>query len=502
VADARNQNKFKHRDSIFGIDTHSKIFNILLILLCFLFLAVVRVGVNQTLSGDEPAYLLMDYSLVHYGNLNLSKSYNNKDYLSFAPNYNSIEGSPAPGTKAPAKDYSQHGIGLPVFLLPGFSLAPLILHSVNLAARYGAVFEMLLLATAVVVLTWIWTKRVTKNRKVAYIASALLAISYFFSGLAGYIYPDMLISALVLVALILIERYYSKLILQIVLGVILGFLVLVHIKTLDLVLPTLAILSYQLWKSKRKLPWATFLIVALFVAYYFITYHQWFGIWGIQTASGSGGSQFGDNPLMSISAMLFDSFRGFLVYNPIMILIFLGLPLWFKFNRKSLLITLAATLPSIAVLSLFFQWNGGDAPLGRYIIDFLPVYIPALAFAIEALGRVWQKIGVSILAVVTLLITIDATIKKWPLIDPGLIANKIRSPLFIQIQQHTGIALDRFLPMTSQYLFFHTVFIDKHGLLKTIVCWLVVITFFVYGVYLARGRKRNKAATSRLKTAN
>ncbi|HEV2402962.1 MAG TPA: hypothetical protein VGS08_02055 [Candidatus Saccharimonadales bacterium] len=453
---------------------------------------------NQPLSGDEPAYMLMDYSVAHDGTFNLSKGYNDKAFQSFTPGSPTIEGSPAPGTQAPAKDYSQHGIGLPLFLLPGFSLGTLLTSSVHLAARYGAVLEMLLLATGVIVLTWIWTNEVTKNRRVAYIASGLLAISYFFSGLAGYIYPDMLTSALLLGAMIMVERYYSTLLLQILLGIILGFLVLVHIKTLDLVAPVLLVLSYKLWKTNHRLPWATFLVVALFVAYYFISYHQWFGVWGIQTANGSGGSQFGDNPLMSVSAMMFDSFRGFLVYNPVMILIFLGLPVWFKKSPKSLGVALVATLPSIAVLSYFFQWNGGDAPLGRYIIDVLPVYIPALAFAIEILTRSWEKVFIVLASLATFLITVDATFGRFPLIDPGLEANMTRSPLFIQLQQHTGLAIDRFLPMASQYLFYHTTFIDKHGLMKTIFWWLVVLAFFIYGIYLARGRGHKAPVKKRL----
>lgn len=496
AANSETEKDTKRNDSIFVIDTHSKLFNILLIVLCFLFLGIVRVVVNQPISGDEPAYLMMDYSLVHNGTFNLSKAYNDKDYLSFTPGSTSIQGSPTTGTKAPAKDYSVHGIGLPLFLLPGFTLAPVILPNVSLAARYGAVFEMLLLATLVIILTWVWTKQITKNRKVAYIASGLLAITYFFSGLAGYFYPDMLTSALLVLAMILVERYYSKLIIQVVLGFILGFMVLVHIKTLALVIPVLLVLSYVLWTKKRKLPWSTFLIVAVFVAYYLVTSHQWFGYWIAPTGNGAGGSTFGDNPLMSISAMLFDSYRGLLVYNPILIFIFLGLPLWFKKNRRVLIMTISVTILYFIGLSLYFQYNGGDAPLGRYLIDILPLYIPALAFAIEALKKPWQKFLVCLAAVVTFLITIDATNKKFPLVDPGATTNLQRSPLFIQIQQHTGIAFDHFLPRTSQYLFYHTVFIDKRGLLKVMVCWLVVLAFLVYGVYLARSKDKPRHSTT------
>jgi hypothetical protein len=501
VADSVKKRDAKHSDTILGLNTHSKLFNIALIVICFLFLGVVRVVVNQPISGDEPAYMLMDYSLVHYGTFNLSKGYNDENYLSFTPhNTVSIQGSPAQGTRAPAKDYSVHGIGLPLFLTPGFTLAPPVIDSMYLAARDGAVFEMLLLATFVVVLTWIWTKQITKNRKVAYIASGLLATSYFFSGLAGHFYPDMLTSALFLSALILIERYYTKLTFQILIGFILGFMLLVHIKTLGLVIPVLLVLSYRLWTTKHKLPWTTFLIVAVFFLYYLVTLHQWFGVWGLSTGNAASGSAFGDNPLMSTSSMLFDSYRGLLVYNPIMIFIFLGLPLWFKHNRRTLFITVASTLPYLIGLSFYYQWNGGDAPFGRYLIDILPAYIPALAFAIYALKEPWQKMLVTFATVASLLITIEATIKKFPLIDPGPVTNLQRAPLFIQLQQYTGIAFDHFLPRTSQYLFNRTVFIDKHGLVKVIVCWLVVIAFFLYGVYLARYKKQGKAFSGHLKT--
>jgi 4-amino-4-deoxy-L-arabinose transferase-like glycosyltransferase len=495
ATNSETQKDTKRKDSFFIIDTRSKLFNILLILLCFLFLGIVRLVGNQPISGDEPAYLLMDYSLVHNGTFNLSKAYTDKDYLSFSPGASSIQGSPAPGTKAPAKDYSVHGIGLPLFLSPGFALAPVVLTSKPIAAADGATVMMLLLATLVIVLTWVWTKQITKNRKVAYIASGLLAITYFFSGLAGHFYPDMLTSALLVLAMILVERYYSKLIVQVVLGFILGFMVLVHIKTLALVIPVLLVLTYVLWTNKRKIPWPTLSIVAVFVAYYLITSHQWFGYWIAPTGNGAGGSTFGDNPLMSISAMLFDSFRGLLVYNPILIFIFLGFPLWFKNNRRALIMTISVTILYFIGLSLYFQYNGGDAPLGRYLIDILPLYIPALAFAIEALKKPWQKFLVCIAAVVTFLITIDATNKKFPLVDPGATANLQRSPLFIQIQQHTGIALDHFLPRTSQYLFYHTVFIDKHGLLKIIVCWLVVLAFIIYGIYLSRSKNKPRHST-------
>jgi hypothetical protein len=465
----QDNQKFK-ADGIIRINTYSKWFNLLLIGLCFFFLLAVRLQVNNPTNGDEPHYLIMDYALVHDHNLNLKGTYKNERYFSFFP-YHGLkpQGNPKIVSPGASKVYSPHGIGMPLLLAPGFFLA----------AKSGAVFEMVLMATVVVWLTWVWTKQVTKNRKLAYVAAALLTICYSFNGLAGYIYPDILIAAATLVSLIMINEYQQKPIFQLLLGLTLGFLILLHIRNLDIVLPALVVLGYKLWQSKRQLPWLTGLVVLAFIAYFFVSLHQWFGVWNISTAYGPGAVSFGHKQMLSnVSAMLFDSNRGLLIYNPV--IVFIGLPLWLKQKRESLLTILAILVPSIVILAFFNQWGGGAAPNGRYIIDFLPAFIPAIAFAIDEIDRLWQRLAVFLLATLTFLITLDATLMKFPVIDISI--PNPRSPLFAQIQRHTGLAIDHLIPTYSNV----TTLLSRHGLLKLSAAYIVVVVLIAYGYFLSR----------------
>ncbi|MGH9392458.1 MAG: hypothetical protein ACRD1Z_22880, partial [Vicinamibacteria bacterium] len=69
-----------------------------------------KVGV----SGDEPHYLLMTYSVLHDFDLAVQNNYGAEDYRSF------YQGKIGPRLAA-GTPYSVHGIGVPLLLLPGYA---------------------------------------------------------------------------------------------------------------------------------------------------------------------------------------------------------------------------------------------------------------------------------------------------------------------------------------------------------------------------------------------
>lgn len=457
-----------------NLSRHSWI-GIFLIGLCFVFLSVIRLHINQPLGGDEPIYILMDYSMVHDHDLNLKNEYQKQSWLTFMPWLSPIpQGNKDIINMQAAKVYSPHGVGIAFFLLPGFFFA----------AQHGAIILMVLLATLVVWLTWIWTKQITKSRVAAYLAAGSLSICYFFTGLNGFIYPDMMIAALSLATLIILDKYYRSFLFQILLGCVLGFFILVHIKTLIIVGPALLVLTYKLWKDKRPLPWLTYIIVALAMAYFFLTLHAWFGLWNPNQVWGTETTvSFGQHPLTNITVMLFDSYRGLLIFNPITLLVFVGLPIWFKRFRQTLLLTLAVLLPSIILLISFSNFHGGDAPIGRYIVEFLPAFMPALGLVIMCVTRWWHKTIIALLAILTFLVTLDNFITKFPPVDMSKFLT--RSQLFAQIDHHTGIALDNIIPTYSHI----PTLLGDYGILKVAVCYLLLIAAVVYGFYLNKSYK-------------
>lgn len=455
-------------DDTFVINTHSRWFNVVLILICFFFMLGARLIVNPPATGDEPHYLIMDYSLLHDHDLSLANNYDHHTPLGLTPNPPfSYQGWPHVEARFANKQYSAHGHGLPLILLPGFLLGQ----------ATGAMLEMVLIATGVVVLTWVWTKQVTKNRKLSYVAAGLLAACYFFNTQSGSIYPDLLIAALSLIALITIDRYYRNPHFRLLTSIVLGFLVIVHLKAILITVPALLVLCFKVWRTERRLPWAAIAIVVAFIAYYFLTLHQWFGVWSLSQVEG--GQSFGASPLHNASAMLFDVNRGLLVYNPIFLLLFVGLPLWLKQRAESLIITLVILLPTIGALCMIPNWNGSASPTGRYLMEFLPAFIPAIVFALEKLNQSWQRVVTILLGVTTLFISLDFIVRRFPQINNSLYFT--RPKLFEQIQAHTGLAFDRFLPAYSN----NTTLISQHGLLKLAVGYLVVGILLLYGCYLS-----------------
>jgi hypothetical protein len=213
--------------------------------------------------------------------------------------------------------------------------------------------------------------------------------------------------------------------------------------------------------------------------YFEVTLYQWFGSWNLSAIEG--GQGFGDNPLHNISAMLFDSNRSLLMYNPILLLLFIGLPLWFRKRRESLLVTGIVLAPSIIVLCIIPNWSGSAAPTGRYIIDFLPAFIPALAFAIDRMRALWQRVLIGVLALLTFLITLDATLMRFPIIDGSMLVT--RSPLLSQAERHTGLKLDNAFLTYSNYKEGHLV--SSHNRTKLLAGYLIVISVTGYGYYLS-----------------
>ncbi|MGH7194714.1 MAG: hypothetical protein ACREJM_14440 [Candidatus Saccharimonadales bacterium] len=444
---------------------------LLLLGLCFVFLLFVRLYVDHGVTGDEPHYLLMDYSLVHDHDFNLRNNYAHEDYLKFYPVALGTKNQVAPAGTGRAV-YSIHGAGVPLLLLPGFWLA---------GAR-GAEVEMVLVAVATVWLTWIWAYEMTGRPRASAVAAGLLAVNSFFAGLAGYIYPDMPIAALTLAALIIIARYFDSTRWQVLFGVIMVAMVFMHFKTLDLALPLLAALVYRSWRAGRGLPWAAILSSGLLLIAFFIGFHHWYGVWDPEHIYPPNIS-LKTSPLRNVPAMLFDVKRGALIYNPALLLMLVGLGAWFRQKKEMFLLTLLAIVPSMAVLAVFNAWEGGYAPTGRYMIDFLPALFPAVAFAVVLLKANWQKAAVALIVLATLFITLESTFIKAPYINGE--QYRPHSAFFNELQQQTGIGFQHLLPNYSKYVTLD----DRHGQLKLLIGWLAVLSFAGYGYYLSRPLK-------------
>ena len=435
-----------------------------LLLTSLISLLATRTYVNHPVTGDEPHYLLMDYSLIHDGDLNLRNNFLNKDYLRYYPAY--IDPTLQVGSGQVSNNsshwYSIHGIGLPLILAP----------FVWLDGKDGAVFAMVIMSVVVIWLTYVWSKLITRSNKLGVISAASLLACYFFNGLAGYIYPDIPIAAMTLAALIIFEKHRTRHLYQFWIGGILGILVLLHFKSLAIAAPMIVAITYVLWKEKREIPWAVYFPFFVIISLFFLFTHRWFGVWNPSQIYPST-VNLGASPVHIVSALLFDSLRGLLIYNPILLVIFIGLPIWLARNKRSLLVTLFCLLPSIGLLSVFNQWQGGDAPTGRYVLDFLPAFMPAVGLTVQELKNSWQKAAIIVLFLLTLSVSAYYTLTKQP-----YVRNETRSPMFARLEERTGVPFDRLLPTFSN----QTKILNPSSKISVVGGYFALLGLGIYGL--------------------
>ncbi|HEV2402956.1 MAG TPA: hypothetical protein VGS08_02025 [Candidatus Saccharimonadales bacterium] len=413
---------------------------------------------------------MMDYDLVHNHSLNLRSVYAKQEYRGFFPSYLDPLGQVDEVqlfANSP-KLYSSHGIGLSVLTLPGYVLGQ----------AKGVEIEMVLTSVLVVWLSWVWVKVTTGNRKLAYLSSGALTTGLFFSEAAGYIYPDIPIAALILGALIILHKYYNKPWPQFAFGLLVGILPFFHLKTLSIAAPLLLIITYRWWRHKKSLPWPAYYSAVPLLVLFFISQHAWFGVWN-PSAIYSLSSTFTLSPINSVPAMLFDYKLGLLTYSPILLLVFVGIVPWAKKSLISFLIALVALLPSLLMMTGFNGWQGGASPAGRYFMEFVPALMPALAFAIDALRRNWQRISVALLWLIGVTFTIIALVTKAPYSDDT--DTHSLPPIFVSIQNQTGLEAYKLFP---KYTKVSTDVVGSKTRLKAVIGSIVVAASVGYGYIL------------------
>lgn len=462
--------KLRVKTKITPFNTRVSLIGLALIAVVAVMLYGIRQHVSHPISGDEPHYLLMDYSLKVDGDLDLKNNYINQDYFRYYPAYTPNHVSPRNLEQEGGGWYSFHGMGLPVLLFPGFLINE----------RTMPILMMVAVSILVLLLTAFWCFKLTKHRGFSVLTALTLACCYFFNGLVGYLYPDLLIAAMVLGLLIIVTFYFDKRWAQFLYGSLLGLMVIVHPKTLALVLPFVAVGLYVHYRNTKTIPWFIILGGLPFAALFFITLWRWYGTFNPASIYPTYLGVV--SPLKSIPASLFDSQRGLLVYNPVLILIFSGVVIWWKRSKQTLLTTLIIIAPAYMVTMCFSEWWGGYSPTGRYLMNYLPALMPALTYLLISISKWYERALVVLLSAMTIMFTLAATYMKTP-----YSSGQPRSEFFAGIQDRIGIAFDKVLPHYT----LKTELVGQFGIWK-VLAGLVVVAVFVYFGYIIAQRSQNR----------
>jgi hypothetical protein len=334
------------------------------------------------LSGDEPHYLLMAYSLIHDGDLDLSNNYANRDYEHFY--HRGVLEPQGLEHVVDGKRYSHHPLGPVLLILPGFLIA----------GRLGAALTMALLAAWALYLT---LRVLEETGAKGWPLHATGIIGLFSSPLllfSGLIFPEIPTACLVALSLLLfIKKRWAWL------GLCLGLMLWMHNRNVLIILPFLLFTVIQIWKDRKNRTAQLgkfgigFGVPILLLVFYF------YCLYGVLTPLGAHNEPF--TSLFRLShfwdgffGLLLDQECGLWFHFPIFGLMVTGGVIWW--SSKIPLGRLAIGTILFYYLFMSFYENLGLTPATRYWVSVTPLLLLAVYPSVEKMkkGDIWMKLTI------------------------------------------------------------------------------------------------------------
>lgn len=322
------------------------------------------------LSGDEPHYLLVTYSLLNDGDIRVQNNYANEDYRRF------YTGKIGPHLAA-GTPYSVHGVLVSLLMLPGFALAGL----------EGVVVTEALLAALLLSTVYRMASLLTGSPRPGLFAAAGFGLTApgLFLGVSTY--PE--VSAALVVALVscrLLDAEPPGGAATVSWALLVGALPLLHVKFI----PLAAILVVALlWRYRRRPSTLYGLLAGTAAAALVVLAFARITVGSFDPTASYGHQRvFLERVPIGIAGLLFDQEFGLLPSAPIYLLGLVGLASLWRRNRflggLALLALLSVMLPGAA----HPLWTGGNAPPARFLFPALPLLMVA---ASSLLGREPQR---------------------------------------------------------------------------------------------------------------
>ena len=366
----------------------------LLVYTLLLFL-VPRYKGTTTTQGDETHYLLVAESLLRDGDVFLTNNYDSRQYLPYFES-DTIMRHVAHGRDG--RFVSTHPMFLSLIVLPGFWLF----------GYKGAAFIMILFMCAAAALSFLTADRFA-TRGVAAGVTLFLFFSYPLLFYSRLIYPETV--AIFLIALALWSawrlRESGRILHAAVIGLSSGLLLLLHPKFIGISVALFFLFLIARPAKDRRLLVAWLAPATCAVILLLILTAVAFGPNLAKGLTASGGSKFqggywGTNSGWGIPGLFLDRAWGLFIFAPFYLLFLHGLALQnnaLEWERWWLFFPVCIGL-QVLVLGFFQSWNGGAAPVQRYVVPLAPLFLVCIALFID---RVRAKVAYAAAGILALL---------------------------------------------------------------------------------------------------
>jgi hypothetical protein len=346
-------------------------------------------------SGDEPHYLLMDYSLLHDGDLDLANNYAQKDYHAYMLTSGTIPQTHAVPGKKPGSQFSYHSPGTAFLLFPFYAAG-------SLFGKTGLIlwlrFGMSLFGALFGLQVFLYVRDTWGSEKWALILWALtgLATPVYFHSI--HIYPEIFIA---LFAFVVFRLFRSPAALTLGRLLLCGFLLSTFIwfhaqKYIFLAGPLFVFCLWMLYRKRAGgRDYAAFLVFPVVItAVYFLLQKAIYGSFSLLAVSYKGTPRAGETLAYArllltgipfrfrwetLADYFFDQKDGLLLYAPIYFFSFLGLVEMARRKAGDLLALLLVTSPYVLV-SAFLTQRPAYAPQARTLVAVIWVMIIGLGY--------------------------------------------------------------------------------------------------------------------------
>lgn len=320
------------------------------------------------ITGDEPHYLLATQSLLEDGDLDLTDDYDARTYRSY---YSGVLEPRHVAIGTFGQQYSFHGIGVSVLVLPGFFVA----------GPLGARLTIALISALGIGFFWSAAYRLSASASAAWVTTLALTSAAPLTFHAISIYPDGVAAAITSIALwVLVTLVCDGAIgvsAAVGVGSALATLPWLHLRLSSTAGVFGLALLLAMWRRRD--------LMLPFLAAPAISLTGWIASTWVMFGTTDPTAIFRRQATGSLAAMptgmlglLFDVEYGLLIYTPVMAVAVLGLIVTLR--RSALVGLTAAVLTTTAVaIGGAWVWWGGDSAPARFLAPILPLLCIMLA---------------------------------------------------------------------------------------------------------------------------
>ena len=373
----------------------------------------------QPLTGDEPHYLLITFSLLHDGDMDLYNNYQRQDYLRYYPG--KLDLHAYPGKKGQRHLYSKHFPALSLLLVPAFWAGEVLSGWLpggaadRTAERNLSVILCRLLicglSAGLVLLCFLLCRDLSSRPGTSLIIWPLFAFTIPMLSFSHLLYPEVPVALLLLLVLrqAVVRRSASRRSLLLV-ALAIAALPFFGIKFSILAVTVFGLALASLWPQLRGQARMLWLLLPLLIAAALFGGFLWSQFGGFSPVAIYHGAEKARNiPLVRLFqqdtgefgrralAFFFDQRLGLFFYSPVYLLFIPGIFLTIRRNRRIGL----SLLTLFAVCWIFYSFNmprGGYCPPGRYLLPMLPLLAVFLAASSENSRRRTSGLLLAVLA--------------------------------------------------------------------------------------------------------